>query len=90
MGNSFVLLDTSSAVETEFGRGYRGRMPRRPRGENGDDVKKRMDRWKERVETVQRITKSGIQFRQLCSVGGCPGGGIVGAKTYGRTCTGTQ
>jgi hypothetical protein len=42
MGNSFVDDETSSAVETEFGRSYRGEMPRKQSGEKRDDVKKRM------------------------------------------------
>lgn len=51
-----MLLETRSAVETEFGREYRGRNPRSPSGEKGDEVRKRMDRWKARVERVQSIT----------------------------------
>lgn len=51
-----MLLETRSAVETELGREYRGRNPRSPRGEKGDEVKKRMDRWKARVERVHNIT----------------------------------
>jgi hypothetical protein len=42
MGNSFVEEETSSAVETEFGRSYRGEMPRRQSGDKGEDVRKRM------------------------------------------------
>jgi broad specificity phosphatase PhoE len=29
---------------------------KRTRGESGEDVRKRMDRWKDRVERAQRIT----------------------------------
>lgn len=51
-----MLLDTRSAVETELGRGKRGRRLVRGSGEAGEEVRKRMLRWKARVEKVQRIT----------------------------------
>lgn len=56
MGKSFVELDTRRAVETEFGRGLLGRMPKRLSGEYGEEVRNRMDMWKASVEAVQRIT----------------------------------
>ena len=49
--------ETRRAVETELGRGYRGRRPRRGRGEKGEDVRKRMERWKARVLRRQRMRK---------------------------------
>lgn len=56
MGNSLVLLETRRAVDTELGRGYGGSRRRRESGEAGEEVRKRMLRWKARVEKVQRIT----------------------------------
>lgn len=57
MGKSFVEDETSRAVETEFGRGVvGGRREKRRRGERGEVVRMRMARWKESVESVQRIT----------------------------------
>jgi len=56
MGNSFVEDETSKAVDTEFGREYCGRMPKKERGEKRLDVRKRMEKWKARVERVQRRT----------------------------------
>ena len=47
---------TSSAVETELGREYVRIRPRWFRGEKGDDVRNRIERWKARVEKVHRIT----------------------------------
>jgi hypothetical protein len=57
MGKSFVLELTSSAVLTEFGREYCGISPKRTRGERGEEVRKRIERWKERVERAQRMRK---------------------------------
>jgi hypothetical protein len=59
IGKSFVLEDTNKAVETEFGRAYVGRRPMRRRGENGEEVRKRMEMWKARVERAQRMTGYG-------------------------------
>jgi hypothetical protein len=56
MGKSLVEEETSSAVETELGRGYVGSSPANASGEKGLDVRKRMERWKARVERVQRRT----------------------------------
>ena len=56
MGKSFVEEETSSAVLTELGRAYVGSRPRRRSGERGEEVRKRMEMWKARVETAQRIT----------------------------------
>jgi broad specificity phosphatase PhoE len=56
IGNNFVEEETRSAVLTEFGREYCGMRFKRTRGESGEDVRKRMERWKERVERAQRIT----------------------------------
>lgn len=47
---------TRRAVDTEFGRGYRGMRLLRTRGESGEEVRRRIERWKERVERAQRIT----------------------------------
>jgi hypothetical protein len=44
-------------VLTEFGREYLGVNPERTRGERGDEVRKRIDRWKARVEKAQRMRK---------------------------------
>jgi hypothetical protein len=57
IGKSFVLELTSSAVLTEFGREYCGISPNRIRGERGEEVRKRIERWKERVERAQRMRK---------------------------------
>lgn len=56
MGKSFVEDETSSAVLTELGREYRGMNESRTRGLNGDDVRNRMEKWKESVESAQSIT----------------------------------
>lgn len=48
--------ETRSAVLTELGREYRGIKLPSTRGDSGDDVRNRMDRWKERVDRAQRIT----------------------------------
>ncbi|KAM0126825.1 hypothetical protein ACHAPC_010391 [Botrytis cinerea] len=58
MGNNFVEDETSSAVDTEFGRVYFGRRPKNTRGESGDDVRKRIEKWKLSVERAQRIRKN--------------------------------
>jgi hypothetical protein len=50
---------TSKAVDTEFGRGYRGMRLLRMIGESGEEVRKRIERWKERNEMAQRITGDG-------------------------------
>jgi hypothetical protein len=60
IGNNFVEEETRSAVETELGRGYWGRTPARNSGEYRDDVKKRIERWKARVETAHRTTWFGV------------------------------
>jgi hypothetical protein len=57
IGKSFVEEETSSAVLTELGLVYAGRRPRRRRGENADEVRKRIDTWKARVESEQRKTR---------------------------------
>lgn len=57
IGNSFVEDDTSNAVLTELGREYRVVNPKRTRGESGEEVRKRIDRWKASVERAQRIRK---------------------------------
>jgi hypothetical protein len=57
MGKSFVEEETRSAVLTEFGRAYAGRKPRSRRGDQGEEVRKRMETWKARVDTEQRITR---------------------------------
>ena len=56
IGKSFVDEDTSKAVLTEFGREYRGMKPKRTRGEKLEEVRKRIERWKERVERAQSNT----------------------------------
>jgi hypothetical protein len=56
IGKSFVEELTRRAVDTEFGRGYRGVRLLRTRGESGLEVRRRIERWKERVERAQRIT----------------------------------
>ena len=49
--------DTSSAVDTEFGRGHGARStPLRESGDSRDDARNRMLRWKASVEKEQRIT----------------------------------
>lgn len=71
IGKSFVEEETRRAVETEFGRGYRGNMPRKGRGEKREEVRKRMDRWKERVVRVQSNTVFGIISMTDCwGIGG--------------------
>jgi hypothetical protein len=57
MGNSFVELLTSSAVLTEFGRGYRGSNPVSTNGEKREDVRKRMEAWNARVVRRQSARK---------------------------------
>lgn len=42
---------------TEFGREYRGVKPEITRGENGEEVRNRIERWKARVEKAQRMRK---------------------------------
>ncbi len=64
IGNSFVDDDTSSAVDTEFGRGGSGgagSSPSRTSGASAADgvVSSRMLRWKASVEKAQRITGGG-------------------------------
>lgn len=56
MGKSFVDEDTRRAVETEFGRGYRGMSPKAASGESREEVRKRMLAWKAMVEIAQRNT----------------------------------
>jgi uncharacterized protein YegL len=56
IGNNFVDEETSRAVETEFGRGYRGINFVMFSGEKTDEVRKRMLRWKAKVDRAQRIT----------------------------------
>jgi hypothetical protein len=58
IGNNFVDDETRRAVDTEFGRLYFGRKPKNTRGESGDEVRKRIERWKLRVERAQRIRKN--------------------------------
>ncbi|KAJ8062084.1 hypothetical protein OCU04_009861 [Sclerotinia nivalis] len=58
IGNNFVEDETSRAVDTEFGRVYFGRSPRNTRGEKGEEVRKRMERWKLNVERAQRRRKN--------------------------------
>jgi len=53
-----VEEETRSAVLTEFGREYRGMRFERTRGESREEVRKRMERWKESVERAQRITRA--------------------------------
>lgn len=81
MGKSFVELDTRRAVETEFGRGLLGRMPKRLSGEYGEEVRKRMDMWKASVEAVQRITVEYISYVSVMR-------GVMrkASVSYGRTC----
>jgi len=57
IGKSFVLELTSSAVLTEFGREYRGISLNRTRGERGEEVRKRIERWNESVDRAQRMRK---------------------------------
>ncbi|RFU35606.1 hypothetical protein B7463_g665, partial [Scytalidium lignicola] len=57
IGKSLVEDDTRRAVLTEFGRGYRGINPVKTRGETGEDVRNRIERWKARVERAQRTTR---------------------------------
>ena len=45
-------------METEFGRGYVGRRPTKWRGENREEVKKRIERWKASVDKAQRMRKN--------------------------------
>lgn len=59
MGKSLVDDDTSRAVDTELGRVYCGRMPKKESGEKRLDVRKRMEPWNARVERVQRRTLGG-------------------------------
>lgn len=49
--------DTRSAVLTEFGREYRGMRPKRTSGESGEELRKRIERWKDHVERAQSTTK---------------------------------
>jgi hypothetical protein len=56
MGKSLVEDDTKSAVLTELGREYRGMNENLTRGLKYDDVRNRMEKWKESVESAQRIT----------------------------------
>jgi hypothetical protein len=56
IGNSLVEELTSRAVDTEFGRVYVFSRERWFRGERGDEVRKRIETWKARVEKVHRIT----------------------------------
>jgi hypothetical protein len=56
IGKSFVDELTSRAVDTELGRGYRGMRFRRTNGEKGEDVRRRIERWKDMVERAQSIT----------------------------------
>lgn len=56
IGNSLVEEETSKAVETEFGREYRGISFVMLSGEKTDEVRKRMLRWKAKVDKAQRIT----------------------------------
>jgi hypothetical protein len=56
MGKSFVEEDTRRAVLTLLGRAYVGSSEKRCKGEKGEDARKRIERWKERVENAQRIT----------------------------------
>lgn len=58
IGNSFVEDETRRAVDTEFGRVYFGRRPKNTRGENGEEVRKRMERWKLRVDRAHSIRKN--------------------------------
>jgi hypothetical protein len=57
IGKSFVEEETRSAVLTELGREYRGIRFERTSGERGEEVRKRMERWKDRVERAQRTTR---------------------------------
>jgi hypothetical protein len=57
MGNSLVEDDTRSAVDTEFGRGYRWRRPAMTNGEKGLEVRNRMLRWNANVDKAHRITR---------------------------------
>lgn len=56
IGNNLVEEETSKAVETEFGREYRGIRFVMLSGEKTDEVRKRMLRWKAKVDKAQRIT----------------------------------
>jgi hypothetical protein len=56
IGNNLVEEETSKAVETEFGRVYRGISPVILSGEKRDEVKKRMLKWKAKVDKAQRTT----------------------------------
>ena len=59
--------ETRSAVETEFGRVYCGR--RILRGEIGDEVRNRIERWKATVESAQRTTIY-VSNSIACLIGG--------------------
>jgi len=77
IGNSFVDEETSRAVETELGRACRGMMPRALSGDSGEDVRKRILRWKAMVEMAHRITvrqdvSASVQMRA---------GGLVDQRT---------
>lgn len=56
IGKSFVADETSSAVDTQFGRGYRGIRPNSTRGESEEEARNRIETWKERVERAHKIT----------------------------------
>ena len=49
---------------TEFGREYRGMKFASTRGEKGEEVRKRIERWKDSVESAHRIT-SGFSKRRV-------------------------
>jgi len=55
-------------VLTEFGLEYRGINPNRTSGERGDEVRKRIERWKESVETAQRMRKKTYWNTMGCCV----------------------
>jgi hypothetical protein len=65
IGKSFVEEETRRAVETELGRGYRGRIRVKWRGEKREDVRKRMQLWKARVEDAQRATSTYVSYDSL-------------------------
>lgn len=43
---------------TEFGREYLGMKPKSTSGDNGEEVRKRIDRWNDSVDRAQRMRKN--------------------------------
>lgn len=75
-----VEEETSKAVETEFGREYRGINFVMLSGEKTDEVRKRMLRWKAKVDKAQRITRLQV----------LDGEEVTGGVAYERTYTESQ